>query len=144
VSGDPYNLERFLKAQEFSFEQARAELELGFKSGHWMWFIFPQIDGLGHSPISRMYAIKSLDEARAYLAHPVLGPRLREVSQLVTLIEDHSVEEIFGDPDDLKLRSSITLFAQATPDNGVFIEVINKFFAGELDQRTLNLIGIKS
>jgi len=141
---DPWRLDRFLKAQKDTYEQACAELRREQKSSHWMWFIFPQIAGLGHSETSRRYAISSLDEARAYLAHPVLGPRLREAARLVAQITDRSAEQVFGYPDDLKLRSSMTLFAHATRDNGVFLEVIRNHFGNEFDPRTLALIRSQS
>jgi uncharacterized protein (DUF1810 family) len=139
-ASDPYRLERFVKAQQHSFKQACAELRRGQKTSHWMWFIFPQIAGLGYSETARTYAISSLDEARAYLDHPTLGPRLREAARLVTLIKDRSVEQVFGYPDDLKLRSSMTLFAHATANNEVFVEVIRNHFGNEFDRRTLELI----
>ena len=142
---DRYNLERFVEAQEGVFEQACAELRRGRKTGHWMWFIFPQIAGLGFSEMSREYAIRSIEEARAYLAHPVLGSRLREISQIVNGIEGKTAYQVFGSPDDMKLRSSMTLFAKATEgdllnDNLVFAEVIEKYFGGELDESTVKLM----
>jgi len=139
MDGDPYNLERFVEAQRGAFEQACAELRRGRKTGHWIWFIFPQIAGLGFSEMSQRYAIRSIEEARAYLAHPVLGPRLREVCGILNGIEGRTVYQIVGSPDDIKLRSSMTLFAKATKENGVFVEVIRKYFGGELDDRTLEL-----
>ena len=137
---DAYNLERFVTAQRGMFEQACAELRRGRKTGHWIWFIFPQIAGLGFSEMSQRYAIGSLDEAKVYLAHPVLGPRLREICRIVLGIEGKTVYQIFGSPDDMKLRSSMTLFAHATEENGVFVEVIGKYFGGERDERTEELI----
>ena len=139
---DPYDLERFVEAQRSVYEQACAELRRGRKTGHWMWFIFPQIAGLGMSAMSQRYAIRSLDEARAYLKHSTLGPRLREICGIVNGIEGRTAEEIFGWPDDMKLRSSMTLFAHATEENAEFVEVIRKYFGGEWDQRTVELIQI--
>jgi len=135
---DPHNLQRFIDAQSSVFEQAERELRQGRKRGHWMWFVFPQIQGLGHSELAQRFAILSIAEARAYLNHPVLGPRLRECSRLVTLVAGGSVEGIFGYPDHLKFKSSMTLFARATPDNQVFIDALQKYFGGELDRSTLD------
>src|SRR2546425_8541472 len=111
---DPYNLQRFVDAQEPFYEEVCRELREGYKRSHWMWFIFPQIKGLGHSPMANKFAISSLQEAEAYLNHPILGPRLRECSRLVTLLEGRSIDQIFGSTDSLKFRSSMTLFAHAT------------------------------
>ena len=141
ANGDPYDLERFVEAQRGVFEQACAELLRGRKTGHWIWFIFPQIAGLGFSAMSQMYSIESLDEARAYLRHPVLGPRLREICGIVNGIEGKAAHEIFGSPDDMKLRSSMTLFARATQDNAIFIDVLRKYFSGVEDERTVELLG---
>ena len=138
---DPYDLERFVEAQEGAYEQACAELRSGRKTGHWIWFIFPQMKGLGMSAMSERYGIGSLEEARAYLAHPVLGPRLREISEIVLGIEGRTVEEIFGWPDDMKLRSSMTLFAMASGDKRVFVDVLAKYFGGERDQKTVEMVG---
>lgn len=134
---DPHNLQRFLDAQKHVYPQAHAELEGGGKTSHWMWFIFPQIQGLGSSEMARRYAISSLEEARAYLEHPVLGDRLRECTRLVNRIEERPIDEIFPYPDDLKFRSSMTLFARATADNAVFLDALNKYFGGEFDRQTL-------
>lgn len=134
---DPYNLHRFVEAQDPVYEQACSELRRGQKSGHWMWFIFPQIAGLGFSSTARFYAISSLAEADAYLHHPVLGPRLEECCRLVNLVEDRSADEIFGYPDTLKFRSSLTLFARADGENTVFQKALDKYFQGELDPSTL-------
>ncbi|OWW19067.1 DUF1810 domain-containing protein [Noviherbaspirillum denitrificans] len=134
---DPYDLERFLDAQEPVYDEVLAELRAGRKRSHWMWFIFPQIQGLGHSATAQQYAITSLDEAEAYLAHPILGTRLRECSRLVASITDKSVEEIFGYPDDMKFRSSMTLFAQASPGE-VFDECLRLHFGGQPDALTLS------
>ena len=141
-SEDRYNLERFVQAQQGSFDQACAELRRGRKTRHWMWFIFPQFAGLGLSETSRKYAIASIEEAQAYLAHPVLGPRLREVCRLVSLLKGQSMSEVFGYPDDLKLRSSMTLFAHATTENALFVGIIRDFFGGEFDGLTLELMGL--
>lgn len=134
---DPYHLHRFVDAQNSVFEQVCSELRQGQKRGHWIWFIFPQIQGLGHSQMASQYAISSREEAAAYLQHPILGPRLRECTRLVNLIEARSIGEIFGYPDDLKFRSSMTLFAHATSENQVFTEALDKYFGGESDRLTL-------
>jgi len=142
----PFNLQRFLDAQADAYEQARSELAAGKKRSHWMWFIFPQIRGLGSSPTAQHFAISRLDEAVAYLNHPILGPRLRECTQLVNAIQGESVSEIFGYPDDLKFHSSVTLFAEAAVrgnparDRGdrVFEDALAKYFAGKGDAATLN------
>lgn len=137
---DPFDLERFVSAQEGVYGGALAELRSGRKRTHWMWFVFPQIDGLGHSPISKHYAIKSLAEARAYLDHPVLGPRLRECAEAVLAVQGHSAAELFGYPDDLKLKSSMTLFAQVAERGSAFGRVLEKYFGGEQDANTLRLL----
>lgn len=142
MTGDPYNLDRYIEAQRGLFEQACSELRRGRKVGHWMWFVFPQIAGLGASAMSQRYAIGSLDEARAYLAHPVLGPRLREICGIVLGVQDRGVEEIFGYPDDMKFRSSMTLFARAAADDGMFVEVLRKYFGGMEDDTTLRILGL--
>lgn len=139
---DPYHLQRFVDAQQASYDTACAELREGRKRSHWMWFIFPQIEGLGRSPMAQKFAISSLDEARAYLAHPILGKRLRECSRIVAAVEGRSVEEIFGYPDDMKFRSSMTLFAQASPDDDIFDTCLRKYFGGEPDPATLARLGI--
>jgi uncharacterized protein (DUF1810 family) len=137
-SSDPYNLQRFVQAQNPVFDQVLRELRSGVKTGHWMWFIFPQIKGLGHSPVSMEFAISSRDEARAYLQHPVLGPRLKECTRLVLQLESRSVEEIFGSPDDMKFRSSMTLFAQVSPEDDIFLRALDKYFGGAPDRLTLD------
>jgi uncharacterized protein (DUF1810 family) len=137
---NPYDLKRFLDAQEPVIEQVRRELRSGRKMSHWMWFIFPQIKGLGHSDTARRYAISSRAEAVTYLAHPVLGERLRECTRLVTLVEGRTVSEIFGYPDDLKFHSCMTLFANVTKDNEVFIEDLDKYYSGERDRATLEML----
>src|SRR5271169_4543572 len=124
---DPYNLQRFIDAQRTSYTQAVMELAGGRKQSHWMWYIFPQIEGLGRSAIAQKYAISSLQEARTYLEHPILGPRLRECTRLVTAAKS-PIEEILGHPDDLKFHSSMTLFAHATADNQNFLDALKKFF----------------
>ena len=124
---DPYDLQRFVDAQNPVYDKVRAELRDGSKRSHWMWFVFPQIEGLGFSPLARKFAISSLAEAAAYLQHPVLGPRLAECTELVNHVEGRTIEQIFGYPDDLKFRSSMTLFAQATTDNQVFKAALAKY-----------------
>ena len=138
---DPHDLRRFLAAQEGVYEHALAELRSGRKRSHWMWFVFPQLDGLGFSPTSKRYAIKSLAEARAYLRHPVLGPRLVECFQAVLAVAGSSVREVMGSPDDLKLCSCATLFEQADSKQPVFGRTLDKYFAGERDAATLRLLG---
>ena len=137
---DPHDLGRFLRAQDRDYEQALAELRSGRKQSHWMWYIFPQIDGLGFSPTSRFYSIKSVAEAEAYLEHPVLGPRLVACCEAVLAVEARSATEIFGTPDDMKLRSSATLFASVSPARSVFDRLIEKYFDGRKDERTLQLL----
>jgi uncharacterized protein (DUF1810 family) len=134
---DPYNLERFVDAQEPVYARVLAELRAGSKRSHWMWFVFPQLAGLGHSETARRFAISARTEAAAYLAHPILGPRLRECCLLATLVEGRSARQIFGTPDDLKFRSSLTLFAEAASDNAIFKTALKKFFGGEPDASTL-------
>ena len=136
---DDYNLHRFLDAQDQVYETVLGELRTGKKSSHWMWFIFPQITGLGRSELAQTFAIASLDEVRAYLQHPVLGLRLRECTQLVINVEGRNAEEIFGYPDHLKFRSCLTLFMTATTDNKVFKDALLKYFDGKPDALTLDL-----
>ncbi len=131
------SLERFVEAQEPVIEQVLAELRAGRKTSHWMWFVFPQIRGLGHSPTAQHFAIASRGEAEAYLRHPVLGPRLRQCTHLVNAIWRRSIEEIFGYPDHLKFHSCMTLFANVAADNQVFVDALNKYFGGEQDPLTL-------
>jgi uncharacterized protein (DUF1810 family) len=133
------NLERFVTVQENQYEQALSEIRRGKKSSHWMWFIFPQIKGLGHSAMSIRYSIESLTEAELYLAHPVLGPRLVEISQQLLDIEGKSAYYIFGSPDDMKLSSSMTLFSHTVGPPTVFQKVLDKYFDGQYDLRTLQL-----
>lgn len=139
---DRFDLERFIESQDQggTYEVALGELRAGRKRSHWMWFVFPQIAGLGQSPISRRFAISSLDEARAYLAHPVLGPRLIESAQALTELATESPEEVFGTIDALKLRSSMTLFAHADPNEPVFGQVLAQFFGGAADESTVRLL----
>lgn len=132
------SLERFVQAQEPVIERVMAELRAGRKASHWMWFVFPQIQGLGHSPMAQRFAIASRAEAEAYLLHPVLGPRLRECTRLVNDVAGRSIEEIFGYPDYLKFRSSMTLFAHASADNRVLLDALSKYFGGECDPLTLD------
>ena len=135
---DRYNLQRFVEAQESIIQQVISELRAGRKMSHWMWFIFPQIRGLGRSPTAIEYAISSADEARAYLVHPVLGPRLQECTQLVLLVENRPAAQIFGSPDDMKFRSCMTLFAQVSPQENIFEKALQKYFRGLPDQLTLD------
>jgi uncharacterized protein (DUF1810 family) len=135
---DPYDLRRFVDAQNPVYQQVCSELAAGHKRGHWMWFIFPQIAGLGSSPMANEFAIKSLAEAEAYMRHPALGPRLRECSRLVTSVEGRSIDQILGYPDNLKFRSSMTLFVHATSDNQVFMDALRKYFEGRFDPLTLD------
>jgi uncharacterized protein (DUF1810 family) len=148
---DPFDLQRFVIAQNPVYEEVRAELRNGRKRGHWMWFVFPQLRGLGHSQMASAFGIASRQEAEAYLDHPVLGPRLRECTRLVNLVEERSITQILGYPDDLKFRSSMTLFARVAFDtqvfpsgnqvfpsgNQVFNDALEKFFSGEADPLTL-------
>jgi|CXWL01.1.fsa_nt_gi uncharacterized protein (DUF1810 family) len=139
---DVYNLHRFLDAQERVYETVLAELQAGRKSSHWIWFIFPQIKGLAHSGMAEKFAITSLEEAKAYLQHPIIGPRLRECTQLVLNVDGRSVEEIFGYPDHLKFRSCLTLFMTATTDNKVFNDALLKYFEGKPDTVTLDILAL--
>jgi uncharacterized protein (DUF1810 family) len=137
---DPFNLDRFLAAQASVLPQVLAELGAGSKRSHWIWFIFPQMKGLGHSPQSEYYGIGSLEEAAAYARHPQLGPRLDECTRLVNQVQAKTIDRILGFPDDLKFRSSMTLFAQAARENPVFAEALTKYFGGQPDQVTLELL----
>jgi uncharacterized protein (DUF1810 family) len=138
MSTDPYNLQRFVDAQHPIYGQVRDELIAGQKESHWMWFIFPQIKGLGTSHTAQKYAIQSIDEAKAYLAHSLLGFRLRECTQLVNAINGRSIENIFGYPDHLKFHSSMTLFAQLHPGDNFFTAALTKYFHGQPDRKTLD------
>ena len=137
-----YILERFIKAQNGSYEKAFAEVSNGRKRSHWMWYIFPQVAGLGLSETSRYYAIKDTDEAHAYLHHPVLGPRLVEICGALLEVDSNNAGDIFGNPDDMKLRSSMTLFAEVENTDKVFNQVLDKFFKGLKDDKTLRLLGL--
>lgn len=134
---DPFNLQRFVDAREPVYPRVVAELRVGRKQSHWMWFIFPQIEGLGFSAMAQKYAIVSRAEAEAYLAHPVLGKRLRECAQLVNAASGTNITAIMGSPDDMKLRSSMTLFARTGDDNAAFRAVLDKYYGGEEDPATI-------
>jgi uncharacterized protein (DUF1810 family) len=137
---DPYHLQRFIEAQNPVYPQVCAELRSGQKQSHWMWFIFPQLRGLGHTQMAIKFGIASREEAEAYLQHPLLGPRLTECTRLVTEVEGRSIHEILGSPDDLKFRSSMTLFASVTSDNDIFTAALQKYFGGEFDRLTLETL----
>jgi uncharacterized protein (DUF1810 family) len=139
-TSDPHNLQRFVDAQAPVFEQVLAELRAGRKRTHWMWFIFPQIAGLGSSPMAQRYAISGRSEAEAYLQHSILGPRLTQCTRLVNDVLNRTIDEIFGYPDDLKFRSSITLFSAVAPGEAVFRAALDKYFAGQPDSATLALL----
>jgi uncharacterized protein (DUF1810 family) len=134
---DPYNLQRFVDAQSDVFDEVCAELTAGHKRGHWMWFIFPQLKGLGRSPTAQFYGISGREEAEEYLHHPVLGRRLRHCTQLLLEVQGRSINEIVGSPDDLKFRSCMTLFAHVTQDNQVFVDAVKKYCSGQFDDWTL-------
>jgi uncharacterized protein (DUF1810 family) len=134
---DPYTLQRFVDAQRGVYAQAETELRAGRKESHWMWYIFPQVKGLGQSAMAQKYAISSLREATEYLNHPELGKRLRECTQLVTAINGRSIQDIFGSPDHLKFHSSMTLFAHASHDNQIFMDALRKYYRSEFDHRTI-------
>ena len=134
---DPYNLRRFVDAQANVYKQVLRELRAGRKTSHWMWFIFPQIAGRGYSPMAQTYAISGRAEAESYLQHPVLGPRLTECTRLVNQQVGRAIEEILGDIDGLKFRSSMTLFAKVAADNSIFVEAIQKYYGGNFDELTL-------
>jgi uncharacterized protein (DUF1810 family) len=137
---DPYDLNRFVQAQKTVYEQALSEIKNGQKRSHWMWFIFPQFNGLGFSSTSRTYSIKSLAESRAYLNHPVLGARLIECAEAALGVGERSANQIFGSPDDQKLKSCATLFASISPAGSVFDQLLDRFFQGERDSKTLRLL----
>jgi uncharacterized protein (DUF1810 family) len=139
-AADPHDLNRFIEAQAGDYQQALAEIRNGRKQSHWMWYIFPQFEGLGFSSTSRRYSIKSVAEAKAYLAHPVLGPRLIACAEAALGVAGKSALEIFGSPDDMKLRSCATLFASVSPAGSVFHRVLDKYFGGEGDDKTLRLL----
>jgi uncharacterized protein (DUF1810 family) len=136
---DLHHLQRFLDAQDPVIDAVRAELRAGRKRSHWMWFVFPQLAGLGFSSTAQFYGIASLDEARAYIAHPVLGPRLRECCALMLGVPAKSAHDILGSPDDLKFRSCLSLFSLAAPQEGVFRDALERFYGGEADERTVAL-----
>ena len=136
-ASDPFDLQRFVDAQARIYGQVLDELKAGRKRSHWIWFVFPQIAGLGRSATAARYAVSSLDEARAYLRHDLLGPRLHECTRLVNAVQGRSIGEIFGSPDDMKVRSSMTLFVHATDDNSDFVELLARYYDGEEDPLTL-------
>jgi uncharacterized protein (DUF1810 family) len=138
---DPYNLDRFVQAQADDYDRALSEIRRGRKQSHWMWYIFPQFDGLGFSSTSKHYAIKSLAEAEAYLAHPVLGRRLVECALAALGVEGRTAAEIFRSPDDMKLKSCATLFACVSPEGSAFHRLLDKYFLGRRDEKTLQLLG---
>jgi uncharacterized protein (DUF1810 family) len=140
---DTYNLQRFVDAQAPVFDRVLAELRQGQKQSHWMWFIFPQISGLGRSETARHFALSALAEARAYLQHPLLGPRLEQCAQIIAPQTQRSTRQLFGTPDDLKLHSSMTLFAMAAPDKPVFDAVLDTFFSGKRDSATLKQLNLQ-
>ena len=142
TSSDPFHLNRFTLAQEGTYDRALSELKSGQKRSHWMWYIFPQLDGLGHSETTRYYAIKSREEAAAYLKHPILGPRLVTCAKAILRHKQRSVSEIFGYPDDVKLRSSMTLFETVSAPDSVFTLVLDQFFNGYRDDKTHQLLEI--
>ena len=135
-----YDLSRFLEAQKNSYDTALREIRAGRKRSHWMWYIFPQIRGLGYSAMAQHYAIRDLDEAREYVQHPVLGPRLIEISEALLALDETDPWRVMGSPDDLKLRSCMTLFQSAAPDQTVFGKVLDKFYGGQPDGRTLEIL----
>jgi uncharacterized protein (DUF1810 family) len=137
---DPFNLQRCVDAQNPVYEEVRHELRSGRKTTHWMWFVFPQVRGLGHSATATHFSISSLDEALAYLDHAVLGARLRECAEIVNALDGRSVSQIFGYPDDLKFRSSMTLFNATAPDDLTFKRALEKYYRGAIDQRTIELL----
>lgn len=140
-AGDPHDLKRFLQAQEGDYQRALSEIKSGRKRSHWMWYIFPQYEGLGFSSTSRRYSIKSIAEAKAYLDHPVLGQRLLEAAEAALSVEGKSAYEIFGSPDDMKLCSCATLFAHVSPAGSVFDRLLDRYYQGERDGKTLKLLG---
>ncbi len=142
MAADPFDPDRFIAAQASVIASVRAELAQGRKRSHWMWFVFPQIEGLGASAMAQRYALHSLDEAKEYAAHPVLGARLRECTKLVLAVQGRTVHEIFGSPDDLKFHSCMTLFARAAPGEPVFREALDRCFAGREDALTLGRLAV--
>jgi len=140
-ANDPYDLQRFLDAQAPVFEAVRAELSAGRKRTHWMWFVFPQLRGLGRSAMAHQFGITGLAEAIAYVEHPLLGPRLRECTHLVNQVRERSIKQILGSPDDMKFHSSMTLFARSTADNAPFLAALTLFFDGQDDRLTVEKLG---
>lgn len=140
MTSDPHNLQRFVDAQHALYGQVRDELQGGRKESHWMWYIFPQIKGLGTSSTAQKYAISGIDEAKSYLDHPLLGFRLHECTQLVNSVSGRSIEDIFAYPDHLKFHSSMTLFAHVSPSDKLFAAALTKYFHGELDRKTVQLL----
>lgn len=140
MQDDPFNLARFIDAQRDNYDRALAEVRRGHKQTHWMWYIFPQLDGLGSSPTAKRYSIKSIEEAKTYLTHPVLGARLLECAEAVLSVEGRSALDIFGHPDDWKLKSCATLFASISNPDSVFHRIIDKYFDGQQDDKTLGLL----
>lgn len=139
-SNDPFDLSRFTSAQEKNYHSAIAELKRGHKRTHWMWYVFPQVDGLAKSTTAKYYAIKSIEEARQYLNHPILATRLLECAEAVLAVRGRSVSQIFGSPDDLKLKSSMTLFAYLAAEPSLFVRILDKYFDGERDVKTLHIL----
>jgi uncharacterized protein (DUF1810 family) len=137
---DPFNLQRFVDAQEDSYDRALAELRAGRKTSHWIWYVFPQLKGLGFSQASQFYGLSGLDEARAYLAHPLLGPRLHECVEAMLATGDGNADDVLGFTDAMKFRSSMTLFAEAAPQDAPFAQALTRFFAGDPDKKTLDLL----
>ena len=140
IKTDKYNLSRFLEAQSKSYESAMIELSRGKKTGHWMWYIFPQIDGLGSTDTTKLYSIKSIEEAQAYLAHPVLGERLIKSCEILLTLKGVSISDVMGFPDDLKLKSSMSLFEYVSNPNSIFRRVLNEYFEGNLDEVSIEII----
>ena len=138
---EEYDLDRFLEAQEDAYDAALDELKAGRKRSHWIWFVFPQMAGLGHSPTAQHYGIRSLEEAQAYLAHPILGARLHECLKALQLVETNDAREVFGDLDAMKFRSSLTLFAEADPGDAIIEAALDRWFGGTKDEKTLQLLG---
>ena len=138
---DPAGLERFVKAQKYDYDTALREIRSGRKRSHWMWYIFPQLQGLGYSSTAQYYGIRDLEEAQDYMEHPVLGPRLVEISEALLVLDTSDASAVMGYPDDLKLRSSMTLFELAAPEQPVFGRVLEKYYSGHRDRRTLELLG---
>jgi uncharacterized protein (DUF1810 family) len=138
---DPFDLDRFVRAQVSDYPRALEEIKSGRKRSHWMWYVFPQLAGLGHSPMSEQYAVRSLAEARAYLQHPILGSRLTEICEALLNLKGRSALDVFGSPDDLKLNSSATLFAMVSAEGSVFHRVLDMYFGGSRDEKTSKLAG---